>query len=324
MVREICEALESITAENPLVLMLEDLHWVDPSTLDLISALARRRGAAKLVLLGTYRPADVVVSQSPLKGLKQDLLVHHLCEEVVLERLEESDIGEYLAAEFADGSLPAGLANLIYRHSGGNALFMVAIVQDMVKQGLIAQRQGSWALTKPLEHLAPGVPETLQEMLEVQFGQLSTAEQDILKSASVAGERFSVWAISTTLDSESTRIEDLCEELAERQQFIKTAGIHELANGEVSAHYEFIHSLYRDVLYRRVSEVNRSKLHRSLGERLRTLCTAGHLELAAELAMHFEKGHAYQDAIQYLILAAQSAARRFAYRDSIRVDSESG
>jgi DNA-binding winged helix-turn-helix (wHTH) protein/tetratricopeptide (TPR) repeat protein len=319
MVREICEALESITAENPLVLILEDLHWVDPSTLDLISALARRRGPAKLVLLGTYRPADVVVSQSPLKGLKQDLLVHHLCEEVVLERLEESDIGEYLAAEFADGSLPAGLANLIYRHSGGNALFMVAIVQDMVKQGLIAQRQGSWALTKPLEHLAPGVPETLQEMLEVQFGQLSTAEQDILKSASVAGERFSVWAISTTLDSESTRIEDLCEELAERQQFIKTAGIHELANGEVSAHYEFIHSLYRDVLYRRVSEVNRSKLHRSLGERLRTLCTAGHLELAAELAMHFEKGHTYQDAIQYLILAAQSAARRFAYRDSIQV-----
>ena len=319
MVREICEALESITAENPLVLILEDLHWVDPSTLDLVSALARRRGPAKLVLIGTYRPADVVVSQSPLKSLKQDLLVHNLCEELALERLEEADIVDYLGAEFSEGTLPAGLANLIYRHSGGNPLFMVAIVKDMVKQGLIMQRHGSWALTKRLEDLSPGVPETLQEMLEVQFSQFSTAEQGILKSASVAGERFSVWALSSTLEMESTRIEDLCEGLAEKQQFIKTAGIHELANGEASAHYEFIHSLYREVLYRCVSEVNRSKLHRSLGARLKILCTPAQPELAAELAMHFENGHAYQDAIHYLVLAAQNAARRFAYRDSIQL-----
>src|SRR4029453_4499335 len=123
MVREICEALEIITAQHPLVLCLEDLHWVDPSTLDFISALARRRGRAKLLLLGTYRPADVIVSQSPLKALKQDLVIHKLCHEVGLERLEESDIVEYLTLRFGDRNFPAGLANLIYRHSGGNALF---------------------------------------------------------------------------------------------------------------------------------------------------------------------------------------------------------
>src|SRR5262245_40285467 len=71
MVREICEALETISEERPLVLCLEDLHWVDPSTLDFISALARGRGPAKLLLLGTYRPADVIISQSSLKALKQ-------------------------------------------------------------------------------------------------------------------------------------------------------------------------------------------------------------------------------------------------------------
>ena len=70
MVREICEALETLTAQDTLVLILEDLHWVYPSTLDFISALARRRGPAKLLLLGTYRPADVIISQSPLKALE--------------------------------------------------------------------------------------------------------------------------------------------------------------------------------------------------------------------------------------------------------------
>ena len=320
MVREICEAFEVMTAQNPLVLILEDLHWVDASTLDLFSALARRRGPAKLVIVGTYRPADVIISQSPLKALKQDLLVHNLCYEIALERLEESDVAEYLTIEFPECSFAAaGLANLVHRHSGGNALFMVGIVQSMLKKGVIAQLQGKWALTVPLEKIPPAVPETLQQLIQVQFEQLSMSEQGILRSASVAGDRFSVWAVTDALEIESSRTEDACERLAEKQQFIKAAGIHELANGEFSAHYEFRHSLYREVLYRQLSDVNRSKLHRLLGQRLKTLCTPSKPELAAELALHFEGGREYHQAISYLILAAENAARRFAYRDSIEL-----
>src|SRR5205814_5332686 len=118
MVREICEALEALTAQDSLVLILEDLHWVDPSTLDFISALARRRGPAKLLLLGTYRPADVIISQSPLKALKQDLVIHNLSREIALERLEEPDVDKYIAINFMDGDLPVGFADLIYRRSG--------------------------------------------------------------------------------------------------------------------------------------------------------------------------------------------------------------
>ena len=319
MVREICEALEALTAEDPLLLILEDLHWVDPSTLDVISALARRRGPARLVVLGTYRPAEVVISRSPLKGLMQDLLVHRLCIEIALERLAEPEIAEYLAAEFAGGNLPSGLASLIYRHSGGNALFMVAIVENLVKRGLIAQDQGKWALTRPLAAIAPGVPETLQQMLEVQFDELSAPEQQVLKTASVAGEHFSVWVITQTLEMESDRIEQICEGLTERQQFIRSAGIRDVGNGVASAHYEFRHALYREVLYRRLSDLNRSKLHRGVGERLKTLCDLGKHELARELALHFEAGHEYEQAIYYLMLTAENATRRFAYRDSIVV-----
>src|SRR6266850_8176624 len=167
MVREICEALEAMTSETPLALIFEDLHWGDPSTLDLISALARRSEPAKLMLVCTYRPVEVVLSNSSLKGLKQDLQIHQLCSEIALERLEETMIAEYLAAEFSRGNLPPGLATLIYHHSGGNALFMVAIVQDMLKRGLIAQdKDGAWRLTTHLETIAPSVPETLQQMLE--------------------------------------------------------------------------------------------------------------------------------------------------------------
>ncbi|MGH9794065.1 MAG: ATP-binding protein [Candidatus Acidiferrales bacterium] len=319
MVREICEALESITAQNPLVLCLEDLHWVDPSTLDFISALARRRGPAKLLLLGTFRPADVIISQSPLKALKQDLVLHNLSYEIALERLEESDVAEYIGREFVDGGFPAGLANLIHRQSGGNALFMVTILQDMVKKGLIAQANGRWGLTVPLEDVAPSVPETLDQLIEAQFQQLSAVEQQILRSASVAGERFSIWAITPAAEIEPSGIEEVCEGLAERLQFIRAAGIHQLANGQITAHYDFRHSLYREVLYRRLSESTRSGLHRRVAQRLQGLCDLGERELAGELALHFEGGHDYAAAIRYLILAAENAARRFAHRDATEI-----
>ena len=319
MVREICEALESLTAQDALVLILEDLHWVDPSTLDFISALARRRGPAKLLLLGTYRPADVIISQSPLKALKQDLVLHNQCHEIALERLEKSDVSKYVAVKFHEDGLPVGFANLIYRHSGGNPLFMVTILQDMVKKELLVQADGNWTLAVSLEEVDPIVPETLDQLIEAQFQQLSAPEQRILKSASVAGERFSVWAIATAAEIDPGIIEDTCEKLAERLQFIRTAGIHELANGQVSTHYDFRHSLYREVLYRRLSETARSRLHLLLAQRLKALCDPCEQELASELALHFEGGRDNEQAVRYLILAAENAAGRFAYRDSIEI-----
>jgi predicted ATPase len=216
MVREICEALEALTAAHPLAVILEDLHWVDPSTLDLLSALARRRGPAKLLVLGSYRPVDVILLHSPLKALRQDLVMHKLCSEIALERLAVDDVARYLADEFSGSSLPGGLAELVHRHSEGNPLFMTAIVNDLVKSGLLAQQGGSWKLTAPLDQIVPEVPETLQQMLEIQVERLDESEQRVLKSASVAGRRFSAWAIAAMLDSGVAEIEDICEKFAHR------------------------------------------------------------------------------------------------------------
>ena len=319
MVREICEALETLTAQDPLVLIMEDLHWVDPSTLDFISALARRRGPVKLLLLGTYRPADVIISQSPLKALKQDLALHNQCHEVILERLDETDVGKYIAVKFSERGLPAGFTNLIYRHSGGNPLFMVTILQDMVKKGLLAQTHGHWTLAVRLEELDPSVPETLDQLIDGQFQQLSEPEQRILKIASVAGERFSAWCISTTIDLDSEHVENCCEALAQRHQFLAGTGIYELPDGGFSPHYEFRHSLYRQVLYRRLSDAHRSKLHRACAQRLQELCDAGSRELASELASHLEAARDYEQAVPYLMMAAENATGRFAYRDAIEI-----
>ena len=339
MVREICEALEALTATHPLAVILEDLHWVDPSTLDLLSALTRRRGPAKLLVLGTYRPVEVILLHSPLKALRQDLVMHKLCSEIALERLTVEDVARYLAGEFSECSLPGGLAELVHRHSEGNPLFMTAIVNDLVKSGLLAGEEGSWKLTAPLERIVPEVPETLQQMLEIQVERLDEPEQRILKSASVAGRRFSAWAVAAMLDSGVAEIEDICERFAQRQQFLRPGRAFAVLGGAQSAQYEFRHSLYREALYRRVPLAQRSRLHRRLAEKAEELVTLpapvalraatamtdpaavpdSRLELASELALHFEHGREFERAARYLILSAENAARRYAHRDAAAI-----
>jgi tetratricopeptide (TPR) repeat protein len=319
MVREICETLEVITAQMPLIVILEDLHWADPSTLDLISALARRREPSKLLLLGTYRPVEVVLAHSPLKTLKQDLLVRHLCREIAIERLEESNVADYLSKFFRTNNLPPGLANLIFTNSGGNPLFMAAIVQDLLKKSLITADGGHLSLTAPVREVYPGIPETLQQMLEIQLEQLEPEERSILQGGCVVGEHFTVWAVAAMLGGAAAAIEEVCDKLASRQQFIRSAGIHAAADGIPSARYEFLHSLYRQALYRSLSGLKRSKLHLSLGEKLMPLCISGKPELAAEVALHFEEGRDHARAARGLMLAAENTARRFSYRDTIRV-----
>jgi DNA-binding winged helix-turn-helix (wHTH) protein/tetratricopeptide (TPR) repeat protein len=317
MVRELCEALETFTTNVALVLILEDLHLVDHSTLDLISAIARRREPARLLVLATLRPADLIVSKSPLKTLKQDLLLHRLSNEILLERLNESDVENYLKGKFMAGDLPRGLAGLIHRHSDGNPLFMTAMLDHLAQLGVLTQGNGHWSMTLPLEQVDPGVPETLRQMLELQLSQLSPTEQQVIKCASVAGLHFTAWSIAMMMEDELERAEEECALLAERQQFLRFLGTRELANGVLSSVFEFTHALYREVLYRRLNPSQSAIFHRRLGNALADLRFAGETEAAAEIALHFEEGREYERAIEYLKLAAENATQRYAHTESI-------
>jgi DNA-binding winged helix-turn-helix (wHTH) protein/tetratricopeptide (TPR) repeat protein len=317
MVRELCEALENLTNKVTLVLVLEDLHLADHSTLDLISAIARRREPAKLFVLATLRPAQLIVLKSPLKQLKQDLMLHHLSHEIALERLRESDVADYLAGEFGDCDLPSEFPGVIHRHSDGNPLFMTAILDHLEQNGVLSRESGRWRMTRPLEKVEPGVPETLRQMLEVQLQQLSSEEQQLLKCASVAGEHFTAWSVATMMESEEASVEERVAGLADRQHCVKWLGTRELANGVRSSEYEFRHALYREVLYRALNPTQLVNFHRHLAHGLETLRSAEETEAAAEIALHFEEGQEYYRAILYLMLAAENATRRYAHHEAI-------
>ncbi|HSP69209.1 MAG TPA: AAA family ATPase, partial [Bryobacteraceae bacterium] len=303
MVREICESVEKLAAHHTLVLILEDLHWVDDSTLDVISALARRRGPARFLLLCTYRPVEVVVSRSPLKGLKQDLLVRHLCHELSLERLTESEVGQFLNERFRESPVAQEVRALIHQRSDGNPMFMVAMAEQIREEGLVIQ----------------GVPPTLQQMIEIQLEQLSEDELRILRAASLVGRKFSAWAVGALLDGDAVRQETTCEQLAGRQQFLRRVGVQDLPDGSESLQYEFKHALYRDVLYHQIPATRLRQMHLRLAERLEAFSQPRDVSFLSELAVHFEEGRNYASAVKYLILASTEAARRYSHDDSLRL-----
>jgi predicted ATPase len=317
MLREMGEALDALTAHAPLTLVLEDLHWSDFSTLDLISYMARRRRRAHLMVVATYRPAELIPSGHPLKNLKRDLLGRQLCEELPLEYLDEDAVAQHLAARFPGHRPPLELATLIHERSEGNPLFMVHTIDHLIAERLIEADEDGWRLTAPIGTVKVGVPDSIRQLIEAQIDRLDESDQRILEAASVAGLGFQLPAVSAALDDETLDIEGRCEALSRHHQFIRECRAHTLPNGQAVGRFAFVHAVYRHVLYERVSASRRMHLHRRIGERAETVYGERAHEIAAELAMHFEQATDYRRAARYLQQAAVNATRRSAYLEAI-------
>jgi DNA-binding winged helix-turn-helix (wHTH) protein/predicted ATPase len=323
MLRELAEALEALTSERTVVLTLEDLHWSDFSTLDLVSLLARRRMPARLFVLATYRPADVIVSGHPLKGMKQELLVHAQCEELPLRFLTDREVGQYLAARFPRQQLPPDLGQAIHRSTDGNPLFIVNVVDYWLSQRVLVETAGQWQLAARVEDVAAGVPESLRQMIEKQLERLTAEERGVLEVAGVVGMEFSTAAVAAGLDAAEEQIEQRCEGLVAQGRFLLPRGVDILADGTATGRYGFIHGLYEQVLYERLAVARRARLHQRIGEWGERALSARVKEPAAELAMHFERGQDYPRAIKYLNQAAHNAMRRQAAHEAVALLSRS-
>jgi len=319
MLREMGEALEALTADMPLLLILEDLHWSDYSTLDLISYVARQRHPARLMMVGTYRTVELIVSGHPLRSVKQELLVKQQCRELPLEYLSAGAVAQYLSIRFPKNRFPAELAVVIHDRTEGNPLFMVNLVDYLVSQRLIGEKDQRWEVAVALEKLEVGVPDSIKQMIEKQIDHLDANAQRTLEAASVVGAEFSVFALVAGLAEDGAVIEERCNELAHRRQFIKERAVQELPNGKTGTRYGFIHALYQNVLYERVSASRRVQLHRRIAEEAEALYGENARDIAAELAMHFERGRDYMRAAQYLQQAAAVAQRLYANEEAINL-----
>src|SRR5262249_41016879 len=143
MQRELDSALEAFTGEHPLVVVLEDLHWSDASSLDLVRSLAQSRAAARLLLVLTYRASDAIARGHPVRALRNDLRLHDEGQEEILELLTRKDVSDYIAVRLPSDERPAAeLAAIVHRRTDGHPLFMVSLVDDAIRSGILQIREG--------------------------------------------------------------------------------------------------------------------------------------------------------------------------------------
>jgi len=315
MLREMVEACEALAARfGQLVVVLEDLHWADHSTVDLVSALARRSERSPILLIGTFRPADLRLSTHPLDAIARELLLVGLASEVPVSPLDAEAIAGHLRQRFDGRALPPGMAESLERRSDGNPLFVTHLIDAWVASGALRMAQDTLDWDAATTH---GIgSDSLRELLLLQMERLAPAERDVLAAGAVAGLEFSAAVPAAALELAEDEVEHLCDALARRGLVIRAAGLEEWPDGSVSAVYQFIHHLCQDALYERHSPASLVRLHRRVGETLELRSGSLASAFAARLAYHFEHGRDAQRAVRYRRMAAELAMSRGGYREA--------
>jgi tetratricopeptide (TPR) repeat protein len=308
-----------MSAARPIILWLEDLHWSDRSTLDAISFLARRSEAAHLMVIGSYRPAEAHARRHPVQAVKEAIALNRACTELSLGFLGLKDVAAHLQRRF---SLEAAeldeLSQFIHGRTDGNPLFVVALSDDLVRSGAL-RNEGGWRLAEPVSRIGLTIPETVQILIGQQIENLAAEERRVLQIAAVSGAEFSAAGVAATPGLDVQAVEEICDRLVQRQQFITSRGSEDWPDGTVANRYAFVHAMYQEGLSSRVSEARRVEWQGRIAAREEQAYGANVRDIAAQLAVRFEAARQYDRGVKYFELAARNALAGNAYIEADRL-----
>ncbi|HXM35247.1 MAG TPA: AAA family ATPase, partial [Pyrinomonadaceae bacterium] len=312
MMREMGDALGMFAAASPIVFLLEDLHWADPSSVDLLRHLSQRISNQPLLIAGTFRPEDIERSNHPLKSCKAEMQTHRLCEEVALSSLARDHIAEYLNATFSPNDFPPEFASLIHDKTEGHPLFATNLIQYLSEHGDIGRSNAHWSLARPLAELDLEAPESVRSMISKKIDTLKEEERRTLQYASVEGNEFLSTVVASLLGVDEVDLEERLAHLQKTHRLIETRGEEELPDGSLVTRYRFSHALYQNFLYGDLVAKRRVMLHRQAGEQLLKHYGKRARQVATQLALHFERGRDFARAIEYFIHAGDNATKVYA------------
>jgi adenylate cyclase len=315
--QELGNLFEELSRTQPVVLIVEDLHWAGASTVELLAYLGMRLGSLRALVLVTYRLEELQFTRHPFIPVKLELQARGTCREVKLDFLTQDDLERYLELVFPDHRFPPGFAQLLHTKTEGSPLFMVDLVRTLHDRGVIARHEGRWRLTQELREVAREVPESVRSMIDRKIGLLSDADRQLLRVASVQGDRFDAAIVADALGLDAADVEERLEALERQLAFVRGLGERELPDGTITLSCRFVHVLYQNALYRSLTPARRASLSSAVAEALEQHYTSRHSEVAAELAVLFETARAPDRAVHYFGMAAEHAGRMSAHREAV-------
>ncbi|MBA4181823.1 MAG: hypothetical protein C0506_14630 [Anaerolinea sp.] len=301
--------IERAAHVQPVIFILEDVHWADESSLLLLQHLARHLSETPALVLCTYRDAELDVSRSLARTL-EELVRQRLALDLVLGRLSEQGVAEMVAAH-GHGAPPPPLVALIYKETEGNPFFVEEVLRHLAEQDKLLAPGGGWVSNVAISELE--VPRSVRLVIQQRLARLGDGCQRLLASAAVAGREFSFEVVEALGDLEPGPLIDAIEEAA------RAGLIHDVSSG-AEARYSFAHELVRQTLLGGLSMPRRQRLHLRVAETMERIYGSSLDSHVAELAFHYRQagaGAAAGKAVDYSIRAGGTAAAVFAWREAI-------
>ena len=315
--RELVAFLEEISRLQPLVLFLDDVHWADASTVDLVAYAGARIAPLRVLMVATYRPSDLLLARHPFLRVRQELQAHGVCRELALGFLTAADVEQYLALQFPEHSFPADLAPSIHANTEGNALFMVDLVRYLKDGGVIAEVEHRWRLARSLPEIERELPESVRSMIERKIDQLDEPARRLAAAAAVQGHEFDSAIAAKALAMAPTEVEERLETLDRLHGLVRLIGERELPDSTLTLRYQFVHVLYQNALEGSLTATRKASLSGAIAQAMAGFYGEQSAEVASELGLLFHAARDFVRASDHFLQAARNAARVYAYPESI-------
>ncbi len=319
MLREFAAFLMEASRLGAVVLFIDDVHWADVSTVDLLAHVGRQCRNLRVLVIATYRPTELLLGPHPFHGVKHELQGKGACTELSLGFLIRDDVERYLDLAFPKHGFPPGFAHVIYARTEGSPLFMVELLRYLRERGVIAEEEGRWRLTSELPDLRNELPETVRSMIRRKLERLTEADRRLLSAAAVQGVEFDSAVVAGALNLDAADVEERLQALDRIHELVRLERESELPDRTLTTRYAFVHFLYQQALDADLSPTRRAALGAALGRALEGHYAAARAEAAAQLGYLYEVGRDYGRAARHYALAAESAARLFAHREAAEI-----
>jgi tetratricopeptide (TPR) repeat protein/predicted Ser/Thr protein kinase len=296
----------ALSAQAPLLLFLDDVHWADSGTLYLMRYLARRLQENASLLIATYREVELGESH-PFQYVLLDLSRARIANRLKLSRLGREETETMLEALFVEAIAPDFLDG-IYRETEGNPFFIEEVCKGLVESGRLYFEDGVWQRPS-MDQLE--IPQSVRAAIQSRIAGLSTAAQDALQWAAIIGREFDFELLLETGAMDEDGLIDALEE-AQKAQLI------EEARASVGERLTFVHTLIRATLHDNLSSLRRSRAHRQVAAVIERL----HPDDYGALAYHCGEAGDDARALSYLTQAAHRARRVYANEDAMRYYGE--
>jgi class 3 adenylate cyclase/tetratricopeptide (TPR) repeat protein len=302
------EFAERAAHDRPLLLVLEDLHWADESSLLLLEYLTPQLSEMSTLIIGTYRDREVGPSH-PLARILGQLVRRRLGIRVALHRLAEDDVGAMVRG-LAGQEAPRGLLHAINAESEGNPFFVEEVYLHLAESGVLLDERGRFRADLRIDEL--DVPESVRLVIGGRLARLSEAARTALIAAAPSGRVFEVEVVSRVAGLPPDALADALDE-SERAGLIAPVATD-------GTRLAFVHELFRQTVLAGVSSTRRQRLHARTAEALEQVHAADRDEHAADLAYHLSRSGPDADAprlVRYLRIAADRAVQASAFGDAV-------